>query len=421
MPKKFFMLAGESSGDQHAARLIAALKAREPGARFIGMGGRLMMEQGLQIVKDLEGMQVTGFWEVARQYGFFKRVFYDLLDRVKQEKPDAVICIDYPGFNLRFAKEVHQLGIPILYYIVPQVWAWKAARAKSMARFVDRCFCIFEFEPPFFERYGLKTRFVGHPLVDLAESGTVGADSRRDAGAPTLQEARNCLGLEQGSKIVGLFPGSRENEIKHHLKPMIRALQLASQNNQNTIGWIALPPDAPKAWRVTIEQMSGITREQSSNPASGFHQNLVPVGYNLNQIKELEERGRRLPPCNLPALAAAADFSVVKSGTSTLEAGLAGKPMCVLYKGSAVSYAIAHLLVNIPVFSLVNIVLGRYAVPELLQGDVNPERIAIEIRRGLFDEHYRERQITALADLPNKLGGSGASDRTAMGILEFLN
>ena len=171
MATTYFILAGEASGDMHGAKLIEAWKALEPNARFVGMGGPKMAAAGLEVAKDLDGMQVVGFWEVAKKYGFFKQVFYKLLDRVKQERPAALICIDYPGFNLRFAKEVRKLGIPCLYYIVPQVSAWKPKRAGQMAEYIDRAYCVFDFEPPFFDKFRtpqrkMKTVFVGHPLLD---------------------------------------------------------------------------------------------------------------------------------------------------------------------------------------------------------------------------------------------------------------
>ncbi|MCY3019976.1 MAG: lipid-A-disaccharide synthase [Planctomycetota bacterium] len=391
MATTFLMLAGEASGDSHAAKLITELKKLNADTRFVGMGGPKMAAAGLEVAKDLEGMQVVGFWEVARKYGFFKRVFYELLDRVKQEKPDALICVDYPGFNLRFAKEVKKLGIPVLYYIVPQVWAWKPMRAKSMAQFVDRAFCVFDFEPPFFEKFGLKTEFVGHPLIVVWGLGF------GDCG----------LKLPPGPKTVALLPGSRASEYLAHYGPMMEGLVYSS---------------------TRLGELRALVSDLAGGPGTnGVSMILTPEGQtNLLRERRIEEAKRAIDRwlrrflSHARYLPAAADFSVVKSGTSTLEAGLAGNPMCVVYKSSFISYAIAHLLVNIPVFSLVNIVLGRYAVPELLQGDVNPARIAQEIERGLTDEKYREQQKAALAELPKKLGGPGASARAAKGIVDFV-
>lgn len=388
MAFKFFMLAGEASGDTHAAKLISALKALDPSSRCIGMGGPKMAAAGLEVAKDLDGMQVVGFWEVAKKYGFFKKIFYALLDRVKQEKPDALICIDYPGFNLRFAKEVKKLGIPVLYYIVPQVWAWKAMRAKSMSEFVDRAFCVFEFEVPFFTKYGLKTEFVGHPLVDRAlPNGDCG------------------LKLPPGRKTVVFLPGSRASEFRSHFPIFEQAYKQSAIAMKGIRGIASIPKGMcpfpagfPPATQSAFYVMGGDVEECGK----------VLLKFDASSVSHSS------------VLPANADFSVVKSGTSTLEAGLAGNPMCALYKVSAFNFSIARLLVNIPVFSLVNIVLGRYVVPELLQGDVNPQRIAREIERGLNDENYREQQKAALAELPKKLGGPGASARTAKSIVDFL-
>jgi len=418
MPKTFFILAGEASGDKHAARLIKQLKAQSPGARCVGMGGRAMQNAGFEAFKDLDGMQVVGFWEVAKKYGFFKKVFYDLLDTVKQTKPDALICIDYPGFNLRFAEEVKKLGIPVLYYIVPQVWAWKAARAKKMTAFVDRAFCVFEFEIPFFQKYGLKTEFVGHPLVDVPEP-VISQDSyacptqqaqwafnpsSRPPAKPVIQPLDFARGLFAPSrdaiKTVSFLPGSRGGEIRQHLGPMRGGFERAQTNHPATRGLWSLP-----------DETDGDVRRVTITPAA-------------NETLNVDEARAQLSSLNVShslLLPSVSDFSVVKSGTSTLEAGLGGNPMCVIYRGSPISFLIARMLVNIPVFSLVNIVLGRYAVPELAQSEVNPARLAEEIRRGLFDEQYRETQRAALAEIPAKLGGTGASERAARGMLNFLD
>ena len=411
MPTTFFILAGETSGDQHAAKLLRALKAQEPDARFVGMGGPCMAAAGLEVAKDLDGMQVMGFWEVAKKYGFFKKVFYRLLDRVKQEKPAALICIDYPGFNLRFAREVHRLGIPVYYYIVPQVWAWKPGRARSMARCIDRVFCVFPFEPPFFARFGLKAEFVGHPLVDVAQ----------DATAVLTR-------LPEGGRTVSFLPGSRESEFAALALPLYESSFLAHETFGDLRCLMSIPanirPESPVIKRLMKHMLVDDGREGIRLRVAGdsggrkilaeFPERVVEEG-----AKTLDALNA-LPQPHAAMLPALSDFSIVKSGTSTLEAGLAGQPLCVVYRSSPLSYGIAHLLVNIPVFSLVNIVLGKYAVPELLQSEVNPRRLAEEISRGLLDKRYREQQKQALAELPQKLGGPGASARAARGILAAL-
>ncbi|HYF48100.1 MAG TPA: hypothetical protein VEJ63_01745 [Planctomycetota bacterium] len=408
MPTTLFLLAGEASGDMHAAKLIRALKEKRPDIRCVGMGGPQMAAAGMEVAKDLDGMQVVGFWEVARRYGFFKKVFYQLLDRVKQERPSALICIDYPGFNLRFAKEVRKLGIPVLYYIVPQVWAWKEQRAASMARIVDRAFCVFEFEPPFFARFGLKTTYVGHPLMDC---GLRIADG---------------LSRDTERKTIALLPGSREGEVRAHSSAMTLGFAAVARD-RNLRALMSFPAGISKchAYACRMELMNG-ERWIEYHTKQGLRPSVdtTPLPNSVVvEVKQGDPLYAEPHPCHAShsfSLPEVSDFSVVKSGTSTLEAGLAGNPLCVVYKGSAISFSIAHLLVNIPVFSLINIVLGRYAVPELLQDEVNPARIAAEIKRGLDDERYREQQRAALAELPKKLGGSGASARAAQGILDFL-
>ena len=306
----------------------------------------------------------------------------------------------------------------MLYYIVPQVWAWKPGRAKTMEKIVDRAFCVFEFEVPFFEKFGLKTEFVGHPLIDTPEPpvfegpfacGTQEAQWAADPSSrpisappvPPLEAAKSIFKAHTGTiKTVSFLPGSRGSEIEHHSKPMRAAFTKAQTQH----------PELRALWSFPDEKDFN-ARQVRVTPAPNDSLNAEDAQAQLTSLKVSHSQ-------LLPELS---DFSVVKSGTSTLEAGLAGNPMCVVYKGSAASFLIARMLVNIPVFSLVNIVLGRYVVPELLQSEVNPTRLAAEIQRGLYDADYRAKQQAALAEIPKKLGGTGASERAAAGILKFLD
>lgn len=418
MPTTLFFLAGEASGDLHGAKLVAALRERDPSVRCIGMGGPKMAAAGMELAKNLDGMQVMGFWEVAKQYGFFKKVFYELLDRVKQERPAALICIDYPGFNLRFAQEVRKLGIPCLYYIVPQVWAWKPQRAAKMAEYIDRAYCVFEFELPFFEKFRsrqrkMKTVFVGHPLLDCCCEATA------------LSPSKGGLSLPPGPKTVALLTGSRENEFRQLALPLAEGFARAHKECGPLRGLMSVP-----AGTVDIHRCHVDSRMRKGSISARIDPPQPPPRVGRSVVAGPDASCAELAPLceklSAPEISHAAcmprlcDFSVVKSGTSTLEAGLQGKPMCVVYRGSWASYSLARLMVDIPVFSLVNIVLGRYVVPELLQSEVNPGRIAEEIRRGLEDVGYIESQKAALARLPSKLGGPGASRRAAQGILDFL-
>lgn len=426
MPTTLFFLAGEASGDLHGAKLVTALRERDPSVRCIGMGGPKMAAAGMELAKDLDGMQVMGFWEVARQYGFFKKVFCELLDRVKQERPAALICVDYPGFNLRFAKQVRRLGIPCLYYIVPQVWAWKPKRAAAMAEYIDRAYCVFEFEPPFFETFRsrqrkMKTVFVGHPLLDSGCETTVLSPSK---GGSAISDGE--WSLPPGPKTVALLTGSRENEFRQLGLPLAQGFAKANEERGPLRGLMSVPGGRADAYRRVVEACleNGAGSAHLGRPIPPSDKALRGVLVGPESAREglgglcgrLQDPGLSHAAC-LPRLC---DFSVVKSGTSTLEAGLQGKPMCVVYRGSWASYALARWMVDIPVFSLVNIVLGRYVVPEILQGEVTPVRIAEEIRRGLLDVGYIESQRAALAELPGKLGGPGASRRVARGILDFL-
>ncbi len=419
MAKTFFMLAGEASGDLHASNLILALKAQEPESRFVGLGGPLMQAAGLDVAKDLEGMQVMGIVEVVKHYGFFRNVFFQLLDRLKAERPAALICVDYPGFNLRFAKEVRKLGIPILYYIVPQVWAWKPKRAAKMAEIVDRAYCVFEFEPPFFDCFKsparrMKTRFVGHPILDSNTLKPPGLDLSEPDSAD--------------AKTVGFLPGSRAAEIAQHQSPMREGFRIAQKKMRGLRALWSQPLDYPN-------EMAGAPREimvTTGDPdhREGNKQFLYGSSNGSEHPKWIDRKGmtaealsafRPGKVSHASLVTTHADYSVVKSGTSALEAGLQGRPMCVVYRAGQISYSIAQLLVDLPVYSLVNIVMGRYVVPELIQSEVNGARIAQEIELGLTDRAYIENQKKALAELPGKLGGPGASQRTAGAMLGFLN
>lgn len=432
MAETLFFLAGESSGDRHGARLLQELRRGDPDLRLIGMGGPRMAAAGLEQVKDLSGMAVVGFWEVLKRYGFFRRVFYDLLDRLKQERPAALICIDYPGLNLRLAREAHRLGIPVLYYITPQVWAWKEKRAKAMARYVARAYCVFEFEPPFLERYGLKSEFVGHPLADTVfPEETTATETNADS-------ALTAAGKGDGP-LVALLPGSRPAEFEALARPLTEGFAHFNTSFKNKKDGVPSPreprallsvapglasPTTPAALHAlqagSWPQGNAAPDKKLVFPMSGGLLGVGPVetaGPEAERWRHLATR-KGSPP---RILSRAADFSVVCSGTATLEAALSGNPMCVVYRGGRLSFTLAQMLVDLPVISLVNIVLGRYAVPELLQDEVSPERIARETARGVSDREYIARQRAALAELPKKLGGPGAAARTAEKILNFIH
>ncbi|MCX7806144.1 MAG: lipid-A-disaccharide synthase [Planctomycetota bacterium] len=412
MPTKLFLLAGEASGDLHGANLARALRELDPAISLVGMGGPRMAAAGAALAKDLEGMQVVGFYEVLRNIRFFRRVFHELLERMAAEKPDAVVCIDYPGFNLRFAAEAKRRGVPVFYYIVPQVWAWHASRAKTMARVVDRAFAIFEFEVPILERAGVRVEYVGHPLLDCLDGGP----DREEARRKVFDQVRE-NGVETGesSKLVAMMPGSRPGEIARHIGPLLDAAARVGREIPGTafaVSEVRRPGSA--------ELPSGLCEAPTGAAEAGTGERTPAGGIRARRCANTPiffVPSERLP---VYALARAADFAVVASGTATLETALAGCPMAVVYRGGWISYAIAHLLVDLPVISLANIVLGRYVFPELIQGECNAGRIAAEVARGLKDGKWREAQQMALKELPKLLGGPGAARRAAAGMLKAL-
>jgi lipid-A-disaccharide synthase len=374
-----FVIAGEASGDLHGAGLVRALKDQFPGARFTGIGGPKMHEAGLDLLFPSSRLAVVGLVEVFSHLRPILNAFTRTVNWLRKESPDLLILIDYPEFNLLVAARAKRLGIPVFYYITPQVWAWRRGRVRKIRRLVDRVAVILPFEEDFFRRYGMEVSFVGHPLLDCVKS-TV---SRR--------EFRESLGLDGACTVVGLLPGSRHGEITRMFPLMAQAAQRLLDERPDMRFVVPLAPSFDH----------------------GIIESLVPEGCNLgDSLKTVHGR-------TYDAMAAA-DLLVAASGTVTLEAAILGVPMVVTYRVSPLTYFLGRRLIRVPFVSLVNLVAGREVVPEILQDEATPERIAGATLSLLEDKERRGAMVKDLGRVKAALGTPGAASRAAGLCLEIL-
>jgi lipid-A-disaccharide synthase len=369
-----FLVAGETSGDRIGGDLARALRVADPSLRLVGIGGPLMRAAGVELIHDAEEFAVLGITEVIGRLPFFLRVLSELDARFRADPPDLFIPIDFPDFNLRLAKRAHARGIPVLWYVSPQVWAWRSGRAATLARLVDRMVVVFPFEVPIYERVGLPVTFVGHPLLDRPERPM----------DPAAVRAK--LGASPGRRVVAILPGSRRQEIERIAPPLLDAARRLEE-----AGFLTAVSRAPG---LETERLTQLVREAGA----------------ASILWEGEARD----------LVGAADLAIVASGTATLETGLAGTPLIVVYRMAALSWLIARRLVRVPHVGLVNIAAGERIAPELLQDQVTGERVATLARTMLDDPERLARMRRQLAELPGRLGGAGAAARTAAIALELL-
>ena len=356
--KRFFIVAGEISGDRHAARLMDALRLYYPGCVFEGIGGDEMKRRGLDSLVALQDINVVGFWEVARKYSFFKKLLARCAERLRSSRYDAFIPVDYPGFNLRLAAEARRCGTPVCFYIAPQLWAWGRGRAAKLRDTVDMLMVVFPFEKEFFERFGIRTEFVGHPLLDDPDFAS--------GFAP----------LEQRQDMLALLPGSRRQEVRSHLPVLLEASRLVRTVRPSTEVVVAAPAGVdPQLY------------DEARDTARIEHNS-----------REVMKRAR---------------VGIVKTGTSNLEAALCGMPFVMMYKTSTLSYLLARHLVDLPHISLVNIILGRPVVRECIQSEASPRALADELLRLLDNRQAAAEMQHEFACLRTQLGDGGAARRAA--------
>lgn len=374
---KIYIIAGEDSGDLHSSNLMKALKVHENDLAFRGVGGDLMKAQGMELVAHIEDINFMGFVEVVKNLKTIRQLFRTVEADILYWLPDVVVLVDYPGFNLRLAPFIKEQQIPLIYYISPQVWAWKKGRVKKIKALVDRMMVILPFEKKFYAKEGLEVDFVGHPLLDV-----VGKEvSSFEFEVSSSNQSQNPKPETRNSKpqTIALLPGSRKQEIKRMLPVMLEAAK-AFPEKQFIIG------GAPSRKRSFYEDLIG-----ESN-----------VELWMNRTYELLER---------------ADYAWVTSGTATLETALFKVPEVVCYKGSWLSFQIGKRLVNVKFISLVNLILDREAVKELLQSAFRPDQLIAEQNKLMSPERKAKLQAD-YDELYARLGEKGASDRAARIVLE---
>lgn len=371
---KIMLSAGEVSGDIHGAAIARELRSLEPTVEMIGFGGDRMSEAGVRLIRNCKDFSIMGVIEVVKNLRRIFRLLDELTDCMRAERPDLLVLIDYPDFNWRLARRAKALGIKVFSYIPPSAWAWRKGRAKDCAAIADRFAAIFPFEVDVYRRAGANIEFVGNPLVDTVKPSM------------TQDSARSFFNVREDEHAILLMPGSRRQEIKFLLEPMLEAARLISDQRSDVKFFLPL---ADNVDAVSIEQS---IREKK-------------IAVELVREKRYD-------------LMSIADCAAAASGTVILEAALLSMPCVVLYRMAALNYFVAKLFVHIDNFSLPNILLGKKIQPELLQDQVEPARISVELLKLLRGESNRARAVEELRLACEKLGAPGAARRTAQLILD---
>lgn len=380
-PQNIMIVSGEASGDLHGANLVKALKKIRPQLNFCGMGGRAMAEEGVEILHDAAGMAVVGIVEIFSHLGEILKARKTLLSRLRTDPPDLLVLIDYPDFNLLLAAKAKKLGIPIFYYISPQVWAWRSGRVAKIGKLTDRIGVILPFEKDFFRKRGVEVDFVGHPLMDSVATTMPSKEFLAKYSIPSSQT------------VIGLLPGSRTKEVSALLPIFLEAAKILDRTSNRELCFL-------------IPRASTITREF-------LEQHGVEEYSKLLNLRIIEH--------NRYDIMAACKAAVTASGTVTLELAILNIPMITTYKISPKTYLLGRLLVKLDHFSLVNLVARKEVIPELLQHEVTAENIATHLSSLLKDEKIRSEMLAGLTETRERLGQPGASRRAAEICLELLD
>jgi lipid-A-disaccharide synthase len=361
--RKVLFVAGEASGDLHAAGVAAALRRIRPELLLAAVGGRRLAEQGVELIHRDEQLGVMGFLEVLKHVPRHFLLLRTIRRMLERGEVALVILIDYPGFNMKVAAAAKRSGVPVLYYVTPQVWAWGAGRIPKIARLVTKAAVILPFEEPLLRGFGIDATFVGHPLLD------------RTANMPTKVEAREALSLAQNTPVLALFPGSRQQEIDRHIDDFVATAKELHRR---------IP-----ALQVVVSVAPTVALDSARCPFKLVHSASLSV-------------------------LSAADVALCKSGTTTLEAAIADCPLVVAYRTGRISYALAKRLVKVPNIGLVNVVAGRKVAPEFIQDEIIPSKMADALSDLLvMDGPARRQVLTGLAEVRAKLGSPGAAARVA--------
>ncbi|MFH1023443.1 MAG: lipid-A-disaccharide synthase [Planctomycetota bacterium] len=369
--KRIWVIAGEHSGDAYGAGIVQAIRRRDSRTSFFGLGGPRMAGAGIELVRDMTRISVTGFIEVLRHLSEYRRLLSELDTRLARGEADIIVLVDYPGFNLRLARLAAKRGIPVVYFVSPQIWAWGRRRIGMIRRTVKRMLVLFDFEEKLYQEHGISVRWVGHPLLDIIPE-PVGV-------------------VDDDGVTIALFPGSRPSEIAHHAAILLDA-----------------------ARRIRAEAPASIFRMVGADDACTrlLQRHVAEAG--LGACVRLETG-------NAHEVMRESTLAVAASGTLTLEAALLGLPAVVIYRGSWISYGIARCLVRVSHISLPNILAGREIYPELIQGAVTPRRVAEEALALLRDPGRRRRIRGELAEIRRHLGVPGAFERAADEVVAVLS
>ena len=377
MAKKIYIIAGEASGDLHGANLITHLRL-ESGSplEIYGVGGEKIRQTGAKNFFDLAHFHVTGLTEAIRRFPKYREASRVILEGIQKTSPDLVVLIDNPGFNLHLAKKVHALGIPIVYYIAPQVWAWAPKRILKIKKYVKKVLVVFEFEKKIYESNKIAVSWAGHPLKDLIPSSV------------EREKVKTKMGIAQGAPLICLLPGSRKGELKNLSSPFLKAAALIKKKIPDAFFALIKSDTLPKSFYERILRDS-------------------PVAVNLVEEDSYSVIG-------------ASELAIVCSGTATLECALLETPMVIANRGSFLTYLTAKSLIRVPYLGLPNLVLGKKKIPELLQYDVTPEKIAREALKILLDEKVKNLMRKDLSEVSKQLGEPGANRRAALEVLKVL-
>ncbi len=370
----FLLSCGEPSGDLYAGALTRELRSLAPGTTVAGLGGPQLAAAGGHLIEDYRGLAVTGLTEALGKLPTYRKTLARLVASARQERPDALIVIDFPDFNLRLAERVKKLGIPVVYYISPQIWAWRPGRLKTIRALADRVLVIFPFEEQIYRDGGVPVEFVGHPLVDLAKPSAA-----REVFLPSV-------GLSPDAPTVAVLPGSRPNEVRRILPDLVLAAGRIRSRVARAQFVIARAPSLDDELFTVVECRG------------------------LSPVAIVEH--------DTDAVLASADVALTASGTATVQAALHGTPMVVVYRVSALTYRIGRRFVKLDTFAMVNLIAGQRIVPELIQDAFTPEAVADEAVSMLTDSGRVERVREGLARVRARLGGPGASRRAAEAILK---
>lgn len=373
---RVFISCGEASGDLYAGALVHELRALEPTVDVEGFGGPRLEASGARLIGDYRGISVTGLVEVLKVLPRTWRMYRRLVAEAARTRPDVFVAIDFPDFNFRLGRSLKALGIPVVYYISPQLWAWRPGRLHTLKTFVDRMLVIFPFEEPLYQQAGLPVEFVGHPLRELLED------------VPPREAFLSSIGLAPSAPTVALLPGSRPNELHLLMQVQVDA----------ALAMVARRPDL----QFVVARAPRLDDDL-----------FAPV-------QAARARGLRIVMVDgaTDAALAAADAVVTASGTATVQTALHGKPMVIVYRLSPLTYRLGKRFVKVDTYGMANLVAGRRVVPELIQEDCTPDAIARETLRYFEDAPYAEATRAALTDVRLRLGADGASRRAAHAVLQ---